>query len=246
MRLSDEVNALNEELSRYMSRFHEEEAANNIRPNKHPNKHLAHMQPVHYNSDRRVDYRKHRRKKELAKEQPQSHHRSYSGQHESSSSEDEVAPICHQPMPSTSSSSLVKLRNKDPSIQSQRIVYRNHERLFDKKIVNKKRFSQVVMLDEDEIFQMNQEIPTFQSSGRGSRDNTLKASNNHNHIDDSCGNSTQNYYSQQRPMEYVPEEDGNCSDGRDDSFDDRIKPGQFLADDLTADVDAAKDRKSVV
>ena len=88
-----------------------------------------------------------------------------------------------------------------PQTQILKVILRNHERLFlDKKIANRKRFSQVVMCDEDELLQFNQDIPS-NSLSKNSDNNTLKYSENN----DSINNDNNSY--QQRFMEHVSEEE---------------------------------------
>lgn len=209
-RLGNEVNLLTEELSRYMYRG--EDDVNNSQT-----KVKSTQQHPYYNSDRRVDYRKkHRRKKELLKENSKINESS-----SDSDSRDNVHP--HSYTIQKEENSLGKKLNELQSINSK-IVFRNHDRLFDKKIINRKRFSQVVMLDEDEIFQMNKDIPLTRNNSENS---TLKANNNH-HVQEF--NETSYTDNKHRLMEYVPEDVEE-----EYSFDDRIKPGHFFNDDIDFD-----------
>lgn len=212
-RLGNEVNLLNEELSRYMYRA-EDDVNNSQSKSKQIQQHL------YYNSDRRVDYRKkHRRKKEFFKENSKINESS-----SDSDSRDNAHP--HSYTIQKEENSLIKKINELPSSNfgNSKIVFRNHDRLFDKKIINKKRFSQVVMLDEEEIFQMNKEIPLTRNNSENS---TLKANNNQ-HVQDF--NETSYTDNKHRLMEYVPEDVEE-----EYSFDDRIKPGHFFNDDIDFD-----------
>ncbi|UXI19390.1 LZIC-like protein [Sarcoptes scabiei] len=234
LRLGNEVCLLNEELSRYMCKFNHENKMNvrsKVKKYQRPAQQLN-----HFNSDRRIDYRKKHRRKKDSKESIR--------QEDSSSSElDSRDQSSHLPRTSSSmqkeetirDQSLGRIRNEVQSLSlnkdQNKILYRNHERLFDKKIINKKRFSQVVMLDEDEILQMNKEISINTINPTSSSLNeTLKSTgqkdiqNDHLHFNDSIKYLPQNKH--QLYMDYVPED----VEEEEDSFDDRIKPGQFLND----------------
>lgn len=115
---------------------------------------------------------------------------------------------------------------------------RNHERLFDKKIVNRKRFSQVVMCDEDEIFRLNEEIPPPQLTGNNN--NSLKSKNSDNNTlkyhpetaeqqNDSVQTDSNSY--QARLMDHVleEEEEGECF-GEEDEEDDEEEEDEDSSD----------------
>ncbi|OTF83024.1 coiled-coil domain-containing protein 102A-like protein, partial [Euroglyphus maynei] len=229
IRLGNEVNFLNEELSRYMYRYEDDASVNRKK------KPTSHQHPIQYNSDRRVDYRKkHRRKiQNMVANNPKSS-TNQTQMIESSSSDSEnqhfnnaqshhsYTPVQQQQQ--QKHYDIDQMPSMDKLSSNAKIIFRHHERLFDKRITNKKRFSQVVMLDEDEIFQMNKDIPSSTISKTTNNDDTLKMSI----LQQSDLNDTLNsYMNKHRYMDYLPEDVEE-----EDSFDDRIKPGQFFNDDL--------------
>ena len=239
IRLGNEVNFLNEELSRYMYRYEDDASVN--RKKKPTSQH-----PIQYNSDRRVDYRKKQRRKiqnMIANNSKLNTNQTTISQNIESSSSDSENQNYHN---AQSHHSYTTVQPPQSQQQQQRhydidqinslgklssnakIIFRHHERLLDKRIMNKKRFSQVVMLDEDEIFQMNKDIPSSKTNATINDDNdTLKISHC-SILQQSDLNDTLNTYTnshKHRYMDYLAEEE-------EDSFDDRIKPGQFFSDDL--------------
>lgn len=242
IRLGNEVNFLNEELSRYMYRYEDDTAVNN---RKKPTTH----NPIQYNSDRRVDYRKkHRRKIHNLIAKSSTNQTTIPPNIESSSSDSENQH--HHNAQSHHSYTMVQPQQQHQQKKhydidqihslgkfssNSKIVFRHHERLFDKRIMNKKRFSQVVMLDEDEIFQMNKDFPLASSLSKTNATtnddcDTLKISHSSSIMQQSELNDTLNTFTnshKHRYMDYLPEDVEE-----EDSFDDRIKPGQFFSDDL--------------
>ena len=240
IRLGNEVNFLNEELSRYMYRYEDDASVNRKK------KPTTSQHPIQYNSDRRVDYRKKQRRKiqnMIANNSKLNTNQTTISQNIESSSSDSENQNYHN---AQSHHSYTTVQPPQSQQQQQRhydidqinslgklssnakIIFRHHERLLDKRIMNKKRFSQVVMLDEDEIFQMNKDIPSSKTNATINDDNdTLKISHC-SILQQSDLNDTLNTYTnshKHRYMDYLAEEE-------EDSFDDRIKPGQFFSDDL--------------
>lgn len=218
--LSDEVKILNENLSKFY-RFEDENNNSKQRPK---NQLIPQQQQslVHCNSDRRVDYRKQRRKKDLPKD--------YWKKKESSSSELEELDRRIGEM-KISNEELNNHTKSATRKDNSKIIYRNHERLFDKKIMNRKRFSQVVMLDEDEIFQLNQDIPTLVSN-KSFDNNTLKSSNNNNSISNGeTSNEQEQYNGQQRFIDYVLEEENSNDDIDEEQIEAEFKSNIKLLND---------------
>lgn len=172
--LSQEVNLLTEQLSRLVYRFEDENNNNN-------NGNRQKTRKAQLSSERRTDSR--RRKNETAKLRKAT---------VSSSSDELEQRVAEMKLDD-------EVNTRFP-VSNPKILYRNHERLFDKKIMNRKRFSQVVMLDEDEIFELNQELPTPIANSNKSFDNsTLK-----NNDDEKEGENFHNRF-----IDYVLEEDSN-------------------------------------
>lgn len=96
------------------------------------------------------------------------------------------------------------------------LVLRQHERLFNKKIMNKKRFSQVVMVDEDEIMQLNEEIPIKETV---SHNQTMSNGMMTNESDGSAYDTPDMFtYSQQtqQPLEHLPEEQSDVDEDEEE------------------------------
>jgi len=177
-----------------------------------------------------VDYRKQRRKKEQLM---------VNKKNDLSSTEEEEFQHFDQLRTSDGQNTkILAQRANDPLCPSSanstpKVVLRNHERLFDKKIVNRKRFSQVVMCDEEEIFQFNQNI-SANSLTKNSDNNTLKYSENN----DSINNDNNSY--QQRFMEHVSEEEEECF-GEEEEEDDSSDQFRCRKQLLTAKGDSANE-----
>ncbi|KAI2799799.1 hypothetical protein BLOT_014226 [Blomia tropicalis] len=210
-RLSEEVTILHNELSRNMYRLENETDGQRTRQ-----PHSA----MHYNSDRRVDYRKQRRKKETI---------IVNRKNELSSTEEDDAQqqrldYLHYRQLVSSNGPKIPANVRQPrdidhyvpssssSVQANpKVVMRNHERLFDKKIANRKRFSQVVMCDEDELLQFNQDIPNVTNSNNDN--NTLKYSDiGQPYLGNNYNESIDNSSYQKRFMEHVSEEEEDEDD----------------------------------
>lgn len=92
------------------------------------------------------------------------------------------------------------------------LVLRQHERLFNKKIMNKKRFSQVVMVDEDEIMQLNEEIPIKEAVSQSHSLSNGLVTNESSSGYDTSDMFTYSQQTQQQPLEHLPEEQSGAEE----------------------------------
>lgn len=216
LRLAEEVNTLNGELARHINRSPSHRLSNN-----------SGQSPVTGALTGSLDYKNklpnqnnfRKNQSKPAKFNLQSENcMSSSDQEEDEEpiSEDTINRYSTQAFRSNSNTleQVDSLRKSAESQQNSKIILRHHERLFDRKIVNSKRFSQVVMVDEDEIFQLNDEISHKPTNDPDN--NTLKFSSSSNYDTKSYQQPTETPNAQLRFMEHLSEEE--TEEGGNDEF----------------------------